>query len=189
MCASVGSARGGVGTHCTAPRWAMEWRGKGTVQPPPGEATIMLSSCSTVQRTPALPQSLRGHCGTSGDASRTRTVPRSTCAVTSCAPGTVWQTAKVRGLGATPKVRHPGAHGCVPRQRHCSQPTPYLQGRLDSAQPVRGCSPVTTAEPGAGTMASAPARRSAASVAVTTSACPRPQVPDTGRGDPQLTGL
>lgn len=100
-----GSAGPGVGTNFTAPRWALEWGGKGTVRPPSGEATILLSSCSTVQRTPALPQPLNGHCGTSGDASGTRTVPQPTCAVTSCAAGTVWQTAKVRGLGATPKVR------------------------------------------------------------------------------------
>lgn len=64
----------------------------------------MLSSCSTVQGTPALPQRLKGHCSTGGDVSRTRTVPHRTCAVTSCAAGTVGQTAKVRGLGATPKA-------------------------------------------------------------------------------------
>lgn len=33
---------GGDTLHCTAPRWALEWGGKGTVQPPSGEATIML---------------------------------------------------------------------------------------------------------------------------------------------------
>lgn len=56
MLARVGSARSGVRTHCTAPRWALEWGGEGTVRPASGEATIVLSSCSTVQRTPALPQ-------------------------------------------------------------------------------------------------------------------------------------
>ncbi|XP_039419574.1 uncharacterized protein LOC109144281 [Corvus cornix cornix] len=102
-----GSAGPGVGTNCTAPRWAPEWGGKGTVRPPSGEATILLSSCSTVQRTPALPRPLNGHCCTSGDVSRTRTVPHPTSAVTSCAAGTVWQTVKVRGPGATPKIRQP----------------------------------------------------------------------------------
>lgn len=67
--------------------------------------------------------------------------------------------------------------------------TPCLQRRMDSAQSVPGCSPVTTAKPGAGTMANVPARRSAVSVAATMSACPHPEVPDTGRGVPQFQGL
>lgn len=82
--------------------------------------------------------------------------------------------------------------------------TPHhaLQGRLASARPVPGCSPVTTAEPGAGTTPSAPVRRSAACTAVTMPACPRPEVraarphagqgrgkEAVGRGPPQLWGL
>lgn len=51
-----------------------------------------------------------------------------------------------------------------------------MQGRPASARPTPGCSPPTTAEPGVGAMPSAPASRSAACAAATTSACPRPKV-------------
>lgn len=51
-----------------------------------------------------------------------------------------------------------------------------LQGSPASARPMLGCSPVTTAEPGAGTTPGAPARRSAACTAATTPAYPLPEV-------------
>lgn len=94
-------ARGGDTLHSPQLGTGVE---RGQCDQPLVRPPIMLSSCSTVQRTAALPQSLEGHCSTSGDASGTRTAPHPMCAVTSCAAGTVGQTAKVRGLGATPKV-------------------------------------------------------------------------------------
>lgn len=73
---------------------------------------------------------------------------------------------------------HPG--GTTATQRR------VRQGKPASARPAPGCSPAMTAEPGAGAMLSAPGRRSAACVAVTTSVCLRPEVhtaqPHTGQG-------
>lgn len=86
---------------------------------------------------------------------------------------------------------HPG--GTTATQHH------VLQGKPASARPALGCSPAMTAEPGASTMPSAPARRSAACTAVTMSACLHPEVRATqshsgqgregaGRGVPLSSG-
>ncbi|XP_062479763.1 keratin-associated protein 10-6-like isoform X4 [Pezoporus occidentalis] len=142
-----------------------------------------LPAWSRCRGTPALPQPPRRSPSSRG-AARTRTVPPPRCAATSSAAGSATHAAKRPPRPQQPGRRERGARvtgtaaagRCAATAGARGPAAPCTKRSPASALPVLGCSPVMTAEPGAGTTPGVPVRRSAACVAVTTSACPRPEL-------------